>query len=230
MTPGWAGPLIAAGIAAGVSALELINARRKGISPKAFGWLVLRFVFDGGVAAFGYPFIAAAMADTAGVAPAVVAGLAGPAVLRAELNLAVPGGEDGDRRQLSVGPATVYQRLRRQIDDAIDDVCSVAQSRWLNRKALPAIDRLPLQLIVDQAEQYLRALDRLSESVRDEDIAFLVKVRDDVATSEYDRRRLIVQRLLDTGGRRLVRGLMRDGRAVKVPVADAPTIPTAGPV
>jgi hypothetical protein len=106
----------------------------------------------------------------------------------------------------------VYGKLQSTLDSAIDDIGSVSQSDWIRQVALPSIRKLPLAEVESQACIYFRGLDRLEERERKKQVGFIESTACDSDTEEGDRYLLIVQHLLDNGGRRLVKSLVRRGK------------------
>lgn len=203
----WIGVAGASLMAATISLIELGNARRKPMAFKSVHWILLRLAFDSATAMLAYAVLTDAVNDpewSAGFWPIVTAGLVGPAVLRSELALLKPGNAGG-----TVGIATVYKKVQIAVDGAIDDICSVEQARWIEHVALPALATASIREIEQRACTYLSSLDRLSTRRRSEQIDFIRKVACDTSSASDDRLRSILQHLIDNGGRRLVKSLVR---------------------
>jgi hypothetical protein len=207
---GWIAPVAAAVLAAVLGLIELASARKKPLSFRALHWLVLRLLIDGATAALAYAVLVSAFEGLKwfrGAWPVVVAGLAGPALLRSQLSL-IGSGEESR----AYGPANVHRRVQRLVDHAIDDIGSVAQSRWIHRKVLPAISGTSLNEIRNRTEVYLKSLDRLTTAQYTKHMDFIDATVAEAGTSEDAKRRAVVQRLLDSGSQRFVRSLMKECR------------------
>ncbi|GIG88107.1 hypothetical protein [Plantactinospora endophytica] len=200
----WA-PAGASGIAAVISVINLTTARKKMPSWHALHWVVLRIAVDALASLAVYHLLATQLPDVDWLPLMLVAGLSGPALLRTQISFMA-----NDQRLTHYGPASVYGRLQKALDAAIDDVSSTQQSQWLSNSALPLIERLELDRIRTRVEHYLKGLDRLTEAQQSRELRYLHDVVND-NTDHRSKCRTIVQRLLDTGGRRLVRSLMREG-------------------
>ena len=208
MAGSWISPVAAGVLATLLGLVELASARKKALSHRALHWILLRLLIDGATAALAYAVLITAFEGLKwfkGAWPVVVAGLAGPALLRSQLALLGSGEESR-----TYGPANVYRRVQKVVDEAIDEIGSVAQSEWVNRKVLPSIRILSLTDMMHRADSYLNSLDRLTTEKYKEEITFIKVTIAEQATSEDAKRRAIVQRLLDGGSRRFVRSLMKD--------------------
>ncbi|MGW0218577.1 hypothetical protein ACWDXH_29725 [Micromonospora chokoriensis] len=219
-------PLCAAGLASLIALIEVVTWRRKPATVKAIHWISLKLMLEGGTAAFAHAALVAALGGLSwfnGPWPPLVAGLAGPALLRSQLALLGSGQEAS-----YYGPANAYCRLQRRINQAIDDICAVSQSVWINRKVMPFIFQIPLERLEERVRTYINALDRLSDSERQERLDFVRSVLNDTKAKDSDRYHAIVQRLLDDGGQRFVKSLLRSGAVVpKQP--SAPEFPDDDP-
>lgn len=206
------GSWLSGGLAALLSLIELQNARRKPPCLRACHWVIVRLAFDAGTAMLAYSALTAALSGLSwftGPWPIVVAGLAGPALLRSQLALLGSGQESN-----TYGPANVYKRIQRSIDRTIDDIGSVTQSEWVTRKAVPAMRVLDLSEIRAQVTVYVKSVEDLAPRKRDERIAWIEATVLDSSTDHDQKIEAIVQYLIDNGGRRLVRTMVRRGRRI----------------
>jgi hypothetical protein len=135
-----------------------------------------------------------------------VAALIGPTLLRAQLSLI----GSGDER--SVGPAVVFRRFQKIIDENIDDIGAVAQSKWINAKVLPALEQVAIDDFHDQIVDYLNSLDRLNAKDRHEEFSLLSEIVSDTTITDKLKRRIIVTRLLDRRCQRFVRQMVKTAR------------------
>jgi hypothetical protein len=201
----YAPPLLACLFAALVSLVELTARQKKSIPLRATHWVILRLAIEGGTAAFAYAVLLAVFAGLPWIAGAwgvLVAGLAGPALLRSQLALLGSGQESS-----YYGPATSYQRLQKWINEAIDDISSVNQSAQV-LAGMDRIGQIPFDTVANCFELYVRALERLSVEQRENELLFLESVRKDTVTDQQ-KIAVLIFHLIDLGGRRQVRQLAK---------------------
>lgn len=201
---------LSGGLASLLSLVELANARRKSICLRATPLVAIRLAFEFGTGILAYSLLVLAFEGLkwfTGPWPVVIAGLAGPALLRSQLALIGSGQESA-----AYGPANIYRKFQGILDRWIDDVSSVVQSDWIVSKATPAIKSIPLASVQDRAVTYIKGLDSLPERDRIKRIKWIKDTTADRLVSEDDKYTTIIQYLLDNGGRRLVRSMARRGR------------------
>jgi hypothetical protein len=175
------------------------------LSWRAGHWLFLRLAFEGSCGSIAYVLTASAagLDQDSQVIRVVVAGLAGSTILRAQLAV------DSKGKSRAFGPGTFYQRLRKEVDDNIDDIGGVAQSRWITDRVLPTISNLPLQEIARQAETYFNNLSRFTAKEHESIARFIGETVLEEDTLDEQKRRVLVQRIIDEGGRRFVKSLVK---------------------
>ncbi|WP_157250827.1 hypothetical protein [Nonomuraea typhae] len=203
----WIPHVSAAGLAIILSGVELFAARRKPPSIKAAHWICYRFACDGSTAVLAFVLLGAALEGLkwfTGPWPVLLAGLVGPALLRSQLAILGSGSENS-----YYGPAKVYARLQGYINQQIDDIGSVEQSRWVRRCAVPQLCKVPLSEVRECVVTYLNGLDRMSAAERKKTIAALDGTVDDPNFSHQEKVGAIVALLIDVGGRRQVKMLMK---------------------
>lgn len=214
----WLLLILAGGLAAALCLIELVSSLEKPLSRRAWHWVTLRLVFEGGWGAIAY----AIFTTTPGLAGislwirAILAGFTGSAILR--LQLAV----NGKGRSRAVGPAVAYQYLCSRVDANIDDIGGVAQSRWITDRVLPTLQFLTVTAVVEQTETYLNNLTRLTEKQRHAITKFIQDTAEEHSTSDEQKRRVLVQRIIDEGGRRFIESLVKQ---YNKSASGAPTTP-----
>jgi hypothetical protein len=206
-------PLIpAAGLAATFCFVELIGSLQKRISWHAWHWVLLRLSFEGACGSLAYLIIASTAGPSGNpLMRVVLAGSTGSAILRTQLAV------DGKSRNRVVGPGAMYQRLRKNVDDNIDDIGGVTQSRWITVRVLPTIGVLSPQEVAQRAESYFNNLSRLTGKERETIARFIQDTVGEQDTPDEQKRRVLVQRILDEGGRRFVKGLVKTVDSASAP-------------
>jgi hypothetical protein len=141
---------------------------------------------------------------TTGPLGGAVAGIAAPALLRLRL-VSLKVGE----QEIPIGVATAYEPARDYVERQIDDIGAVTEARWLNQIVLPRLQppEWTPQLIADEVRSYVKGLNRLSEPTRLAELAFIDRVLAD-GVGDLDKIRLLIQKVVDLGGHRLVDGLI----------------------
>ena len=207
----WA--VIAAPVLAAIVSLSgLLSAHRRRLSWRAGFYVLARLSVDaisGLLAALlitnAYPNVEV-LQDPA--MQALISGLAGPAFLRSQINLV--GRRLGGR---TIGPAALFGQFMAWIDDSIDQISAVEQSRWMASEVIPGISRQTCKEIADSAEVYLRGLERLDKRRRDTSLKYIA---DTLKAADDDRdiksKKAIVQHMLDNNGRRFVKTLVASER------------------
>jgi len=204
--------LLSGGLAALLSLMELINARRRPPSFRATHWILGRLAFDAGTAMLAYPILTAALGGLTwftGALPIVVAGFAGPAFLRSQLALLGSGQESN-----TYGPANVYKRIQKQIDDNISEIGLIAQSEWV-------FDKVPLILLLDLEETckwmkgHIETTPKMKPSERKMRLQIIDDAFGDASLSPEKKIQSVTQCLVDAGGIRLARSLVRRARKIE---------------
>jgi hypothetical protein len=188
----------------------MFYAGRKAPCLRACPYLLILFAFDASSAMLAYAVLLEALKGLTwfvGIWPALLAGLCGPALLRSQLALLGSGQESA-----YYGPANRYRRLQSNIERTIDDITASVQANWIATKALPAISRISIDELRLQSETYVKGLSRLKQDEMDLLLTQFSLILLDPASSDAERVEAVVQLLIDNGGRRLVRSLMRRGR------------------
>jgi hypothetical protein len=199
---------VAAGIAVVISVVELQSSLTKPLSFEraAVGWLVLRLILDASTSAvclmWVIPLLDQGQPWFTGIGPAVVAGVGGPVIFRTQLATLKNGKEFG-----ALGFGRIFVQMRKGIDSSLDDVGAVAQSTWVTVVAMPALQRVGLREMVDHVRMYIQTLDRMTEADKKKHISFVQKVLDDNSSDE-EKKRAILQTVLDIGGRRLIKKIV----------------------
>lgn len=177
----------------------------------ALGWLATRLLLDVGTSAaclwWVLPTLDRGQPWFSGIGPAVIAGLGGPVLFRAQLSTIKNGKEVG-----AFGPGVVYLRLRRSIDASLDDCGAVAQSNWLTNVAMPAVHGRDLPDLTEKVQMYIKTVDRMPEVQKKRHLEYIDRVLQDSNSSDYEKKRAIVQNALDFGGRRLIKTFVSDRR------------------
>jgi hypothetical protein len=202
-------PTLAAAIAVVISFTELLATQRKRLPWAAWTWVTLRLTIEGTTAAVAYALMDLLFDGLQwfhGALPIIVSGLAGPALLRAQLALLGSGQESS-----YYGPAVAYRRFQKRVDDAIDDVSSATHAEWVYARAMPFINELSLDTIVNQGLEYFRSLERLKQEERDEITQLLRNLLLDNSPTQT-RKATAVNLILSKNGRRMVDRLVRQGR------------------
>lgn len=203
-TEHWLLLILAGGLAAALCLIELLSSLKKPLSWSAWRWVSLRLAFEGGWGVIAY----AVFSTTPGLLGiplwirAVLAGFTGSAILR--LQLAV----NGKGRSRAIGPGSAYQNLCGKIDAIIDDLGGIAQSSWISDQVLPTLRCLPVVAVVEQTETYLNNLSRLTLKQRQEINKFIHDTEKE-STSDDQKRRVLVQRIIDEGGTRFIQSLVK---------------------
>jgi len=201
--------LVAAVVAAVVGGIEQYRrlVARFTLENKAGLWWLLRIVLEVGVGLLAVGIIRAA--HIAGWNHAwgwIAAGAAGPAVVRLRV---LELGKDGP----PVGPATLYEPLRRLLEDQIDGRSAECQTTWLNYEILPALSRAgptPTQLAT-YAIDYLNSLPRMDQSIRALEIAWFEGIRDSGSVSDRVKLETMARHLvIDLKAHRLLQRFVRD--------------------
>lgn len=200
--------IIAALLAGALAYVELTSRLRTRLTSRAAQWLAARFGLEvvGAVAAvLILPFTGDGW-WTEGVPAGLIAGVSVPALLRLRL-VTLKVGE----AELPVGFATAYEPLRNFIERQIDDIGAAEQSRWINRVVLPRLSQLgtaPEELAYS-VRTYIAGLTRLSESTQVATSKFIdTTLADNV--SDENKLRLLVQKVADLGGQRLLEDLVAE--------------------
>jgi hypothetical protein len=214
----WLLLILAGGLAAALCLIELLSSLKKPLSRHAWRWVTLRLFFEGGWGAIAY-VVLTTTPGLAGISVwirAILAGFTGSAILR--LQLAV----NGKGRSRAVGPGAAYQHLCRAVDANIDDIGGVAQSRWITDRVLPALQYLSVVTVVEQTETYLNNLNRISDSKRQAINKFIHDTAEEQSTSDDQKRRVLVQRIIDEGGRRFIQSLIKSTSSTPIASRLAP--------
>ncbi len=109
----WIGPILAGLLAAALSFIELVAGRRRTPTWKAAHWIAIGLLFDVAAGSLAYSILLLAFGDVkwfTGFWPILIAGLAGPALLRSQLALFGSGQEAS-----YLGPAVVFGSLQKAI-------------------------------------------------------------------------------------------------------------------
>lgn len=205
ITP-WYYPVVAGALGCLLGFIELNAVKRKRLAPGACLWISARLATDGFSSASAYAILLLVFKGLEWFSPIwaiVVAALMGPTLLRAQLSLI----GSGDER--SVGPAVAFRHLQKIIDDNIDDIGAVAQSKWINTKALPSVEKIAIGDLRNQIADYLNSLDRFSVKEKRGELQFLNGIVSDITITDNAKRRIIVTRLLDRKCQRFVRQMVR---------------------
>jgi hypothetical protein len=201
---------IATLIAAVLAYIELQSRLRTRLTKRAGWWLLARLALEviGAIAAVLLLPLAADGWWTEGPAAGFVAGVSVPALLRLRL-VALKIGEG----ELPIGVATAYEPVRNFIERQIDDIGAAEESRWINAVVLPSLVQsgwTPSRL-ADRVRTYVRGLTRLSEPNRLAALKYVDTTLADPITDE-NKIRLLVQKVADLGGHRLLEDLLAERR------------------
>lgn len=212
---------IAAGVlAAAISLLDLCMGRRKALCYRATVLVASRMAWDGGAGFVACQILVATIMWPTWmlVVPVLLAGLAGTCILRTQLSLLAR------QRRLSTDSFhKQYDLLRKKLEDEIDDICTVAQSAWIAAE-MCNIRRLAFTDVCERVLDYIRGLDRLDDAERERTCQYVSDVIGDNSTQEQ-KYRALVSSVVDLGGRRFVKDLVRVGR--KAPAVVPQPSPTA---
>lgn len=201
-------PLAAAGIASLASLLELLTSRRRPPPWRAWHWVLLRLAVDGLVGLIAYPAVKAAIAGGDGIAVAITAGLAGPAVLRATIAVERPAGETA-----AIGLEQKHRQFTDWTNERINQLGATSDSEWVEDTAVPALAALTPDELSRRIETYFLSLDGAQGTVP----PAVQEAVDDASQGEVHRRRRVVHELLATGHRVCVRHLMHVAQRRELP-------------
>lgn len=191
-----------------ISTLELITSLRKPLRWQASFFFFLRIGLDGAVGILVLALLRSAYSNTTwftGVVQVLLSGVLGPAFLRSQV--AVPG-LDGSVKEL--GFQRPYARIRGELDVKIDNIGAACESRWIQCTVLPVLNNLSLEYLEERILYYLLSLEKLDQDQREARIALVRKFAEDYAADEAERRHALLQHLLDSGGRSVVKSLCRE--------------------
>lgn len=200
---------LAAALAAFLAVLELGNATRKPPAFRAGGWILVLCGFDASSGLIAHALLLEVLKGLAwfgGVWPALMAGLCGPALLRAQLALLGSGQES-----VQYGPAVRYNSIRKQVMWRIDQLGAGAQTAWVV-KAIPKVTSLGLIEFETTVTTFIRALGEIGEAERDRLLNYVGEVFKDPALEDSAKERQIIQWLLDKNFRQCIEILMRQTR------------------
>lgn len=96
------------------------------------------------------------------------------------------------------------------LDAKIDNVGAACESRWIQCTVLPVFNNLGLEYLTERIIYYLLSLEKLDQPQREARIASVTEVAEDCAADEAKRRHALLQHLLDSGGRSVVKSLCRE--------------------
>lgn len=199
---------IAGSIAAVIAIVELQSSLTKPLTlhGNAIGWLALRLLMEAGTSVICLqvviPLVDNGKPWFSGIGSALVAGFGGPILFRVQLATFRGGKEAG-----ALGFGRIYQRMRKAIDSSLDDVGAVAQSSWLTHVAMPALQSIEVNDFAESVKMYVQTLDRMPEGEKKKHVAFVEKIALDNC-SDSEKKRAIMQRVLDCGGRRLIKHMV----------------------
>jgi len=201
-----AGPLAAAVIAAVLSLFEVVNARGRFPRVGVLQWVLIRVTVDAIVAALVFPVVLSRLGSTDWWWSSIIAGVSAPIVLRLQCNFATRGG--GIR---AVGPDNFYKRLREAIDGKIDRYMSSKDSGWVVVVAAPALRTLPVTRLTSEIKGYYELRDGLSDTKRRKELEYFEALSVDIVSGDRVAYESIAFRLLQSGDRELLDGLVRAG-------------------
>lgn len=202
----WNYSLLAGLLAASLSFLELVVGRRRVPTWKATHWIFIGLLFDMAAGSLALVVLMLTFGDVkwfTGLWPVLIAGLSGPALLRAQLALFGSGQEAA-----YWGPAVVFGSLQKAIDRRIASIGASEESYWVSMEVVPKLKTLPIADIETMVIDYLSYPGHMEDDSA-EHIAYIKQVLADKDASSDDRCHSIVQRLLSIGGRRLVKKMMK---------------------
>lgn len=198
-----AGACAAAGISALLSLIEIVNARGHWPCLGSLHLVALRMLVDGGAGLVAYPLVVLAFGSLEWFNLAfriLLPGLCGPALLRSQLALLGSGQEE-----TVFGPAVAYRRLQLFFEKQIDYVDAENQVRWTNQKALPKLQTLTPDELLSRAEEYLQSITFGDPKARTGALNYMKKTVKSSVTTDDEKRRTIVLKLMPFGGRRFIR-------------------------
>lgn len=203
-----------AGILAGCLALcELFNAARKPPAIRAIGWILVLFGFDGGSALLIFALLKDAFHGLSwftGFWPILISGLSGPALLRSQLALLGSGQESS-----YYGPATRYRRIQQGIERRIDQLGADAQSDWVANRMSCVLD-VTIDEFSLRVTTFIKSLgNSFGQEEREQLLLYVEETLTDAHIDELAKRRAIVQKLMDSGCRQCVKGLVRRGKNLR---------------
>ena len=202
------GLIVAPLIAVIVSIIELTVRRDKGLYRRAIPLCILYVVFDAAAALILFVILRAGAKELEGsptTASAVTAGLVAPLLMRTSIPVPFLKG-----KQTTYAVATL-RRLQIRVKGQIDDLCAAGETAWILDKVLPSVNALPLLDVKAWVIQSINV--KYSEPGtrrnRDECIQEVERVVADHDCSEYDRKHLMIQILIDNCGRHQVLALVK---------------------
>jgi hypothetical protein len=200
------GYIIASIVSAIVSVIDLSLARDKGLY-RAVTLLFLLYVsFDVATSLIlctpievGAKLLQSDPVEAAGV----VAGLISALLMRTKVTIPFL------KSRPDVNAIAILRKLQIKVSVEINERCAVAETDWVLDRVLPSLSVLTLTEVEQWAVQALvvKFNEPDQRAMRDDRIADIHAAGED-AGNEPESKRLIVQILQDTGGRRLVVGLM----------------------
>jgi len=196
----------AAILAAFISAVELAVWLRKVPPFRSTPWIIILLGFDAAAGLFAFWLLGILWAGTEWLNDywkILIAGLIGPAILRAQLALIGSGQED-----TTFGPANRVGRLRKGVLSQIDDLSAAAQSRWASKKT-PKILACGLAEFRFQLETYLHGREDMDAEIKAEILMFVEEVCSDQGTNDDQKCRAIVIKLLNRRCRAIVQSVSR---------------------
>lgn len=203
----WQLPTAAAGLAALISLIEVAAQWRRFIYPRVYPFILVRLIAQAGTAVLAYGIILLLFKGVPwldGPIPIIVSGISGPAIVRNQLALIGRG-----RGGLLDDPAGRYRRILGWIDSQIIDASIAAEATWVVHTAMPAVRKLALSDVHDQAKFYVTKTDRLTPAAKKRELTFLRQTMAEAATTDADKCKAIVFRLLEIDARGLVAHMMR---------------------
>ena len=209
--PHWANPILAGLLAAALSFIELVAGRHRTPTWKAAHWIAIGLLFDVAAGSLAWELLILAFGDVkwfTGPWPILIAGLAGPALLRSQLALFGSGQESA-----KLGPAVVFGALQKTIDRRIASIGGSEESYWVSVVVVPKLKLLPLADIETMVIDYLGYPGHL-EGDPSIHIEYVKRVMADEASSPDVRCHSVVERLLQIGGRRLVKKMIKRAKVV----------------
>jgi len=222
--PNWIGPLSAGLLAAALSFLELVAGRRRTPTWRAFHWIIIGLLFDVTAGSLAFGILRLAFSDVkwfTGLWTILIAGLAGPALLRSQLALFGSGQEASH-----FGPAVVFGSLQKAIDRRIASIGATEESYWVSMEVVPKLMLLPLAEIETIVIDYLSYPGHLTGDP-EEHIMYVKRVVADMDASKEVRCHSIAERLLEIGGRRLVKKMIKNAQIPKAFISGTPSVTTA---
>jgi hypothetical protein len=198
-------------VSACISTLELIASLRKPLRWQASFFFFVRIGLDGSSGIIILAFLRSVYVGSSwftSVVQVLIGGVLGPAFLRSQV--ALPGA-DGSVKEL--GLQRSFSKIRDTLDAKIDNVSAVCESRWIHCTALPVLNDLPIGYLQERIVYYLHSLERLDQVEREVSIALVKRLAADCATDEAERRHALLQYLLDSGGRSVVKSLCKEARS-----------------